>query len=935
MKKKVALLLALIMIVSMLPMNAITVFGTETPSVTRVLGTVRNNNDLTTHDGAPALSSVRNIEFTLPLSVFAGHNVNDLRLRIFTHGDAHFVATASTANTALAANPASGAALASAPWNGSITAEVTAAGGGPTGANTDANRNNWRWSNYEIQFGGIGTDFPMLSAVPTADRYIQLTVPVLVWGNNARVSAEILLLGTAQLTPMLGETSIVNELREYGEIAITSGAPRNFTHDLHLPNITIAERYMRVLGVSGPPLNTPHEIGTGAGQLIAIQLIAPRGFSWAAGPVAGVGDPFNVINTNGSFSINAAGSHGNNIAVRHGANDRHVLIVYVNQGRIGAGVGPDQIIIQNAWLRPEDYDATRQGNVNIEVRVGTATSTEWDQNRPTGWTQNFDRNIAGVTNTALHVGTAAGNDLYFRTVGDVPSLRSGLDAIRHNVNREEDITTATVQLSELIRGSWGSSAFSATEFYFGPGVQIIDAEVRVSRGSTTYRTNNDYQIIVPVEFDTDLELQADDVRGFTIDTSVHSGAGSGATAQRYEGGRIRITPETLSINLPLDPRPNRDRYYHMQVQFRLSVEAGFEARHGNEIEVFMRGNAINNSDAARSAVVAYVYDPITVELDGNPVTMQLGGLANTMEHIQIPNIVIRETDGGMLRRGDVLDVTAAAIPIAVLGNLTLSGTQVSIDDDSGLTLNVVSQTGPGGGVRLVVTRESRENTPATITLSNNHYLGLVMPGVQYVVAVQNPGTQGGLGGAGTGTGTMATSDPGVAENTFLNLPSDRVGLFSNIAYYVQIIDFEAAEGGIAVNPGVGPGRPAFSQLVLREGARAWSTSDNAYVENALMLWSNPADGNVVSMLNPRIFADFIGGDIEWVEATQTVTFSGPDSNGSPVTVVLQVGSNTATINGVTHDIASFSGSGPANSVSTIISADRTFVPLRFLANAFL
>ncbi|MCL2841169.1 MAG: copper amine oxidase N-terminal domain-containing protein, partial [Defluviitaleaceae bacterium] len=106
-------------------------------------------------------------------------------------------------------------------------------------------------------------------------------------------------------------------------------------------------------------------------------------------------------------------------------------------------------------------------------------------------------------------------------------------------------------------------------------------------------------------------------------------------------------------------------------------------------------------------------------------------------------------------------------------------------------------------------------------------------------------------------------------------------------------------------------------------------------ENALMLWSNPADGNVVSMLNPRIFADFIGGDIEWVEATQTVTFSGPDSNGSPVTVVLQVGSNTATINGVTHDIASFSGSGPANSVSTIISADRTFVPLRFLANAFL
>jgi len=88
------------------------------------------------------------------------------------------------------------------------------------------------------------------------------------------------------------------------------------------------------------------------------------------------------------------------------------------------------------------------------------------------------------------------------------------------------------------------------------------------------------------------------------------------------------------------------------------------------------------------------------------------------------------------------------------------------------------------------------------------------------------------------------------------------------------------------------------------------------------------------MLNPRVFADFIGGELEFDNGE--VSFSGFDANGNLVEVVLTTGSSNAVINGQTVDIANFAGSsGPIGSIQTVNRNDRTFVPLRFLANAFL
>jgi hypothetical protein len=101
------------------------------------------------------------------------------------------------------------------------------------------------------------------------------------------------------------------------------------------------------------------------------------------------------------------------------------------------------------------------------------------------------------------------------------------------------------------------------------------------------------------------------------------------------------------------------------------------------------------------------------------------------------------------------------------------------------------------------------------------------------------------------------------------------------------------------------------------------------------------DGQGYSGISIRAYGRFMGLtdaeiDAGWNAATNTATITGTHSNGSTVTVVLTQDSNTATVNGVTHDIAAYVYylSGNHGTVYVRNIGDRLYLPLRFVSVAF-
>lgn len=140
-----------------------------------------------------------------------------------------------------------------------------------------------------------------------------------------------------------------------------------------------------------------------------------------------------------------------------------------------------------------------------------------------------------------------------------------------------------------------------------------------------------------------------------------------------------------------------------------------------------------------------------------------------------------------------------------------------------------------------------------------------------------------------------------------------------------------------------PPVPTVEPLVLYESMRNFPTHVNedwVYVEQPFQLVVTDQGPPAVStsMLNPRVFAHWIGGGINYTAGV--VTLTGTHAQGHPVNVQMTIGSPIAIINGVPYDIATFSAGGTsaagrgAGSIQAMIIDGRSFVPLRFLVNAF-
>lgn len=482
-----------------------------------------------------------------------------------------------------------------------------------------------------------------------------------------------------------------------------------------------------------------------------------------------------------------------------------------------------------------------------------------------------------------------------------------------NNNQFTNTRTGRVVLRELVPGALDSGwANSVVEFGINPpeGVQIMHAAWRI---------------------------WAPDAHS----ASRSSGQGRGWQHVRMLGddehpawgleGVPTLTPTSLRLFVPRNQDVRAMRT--LEIYFYVSIIAGFEHLYdGEDISVTVSGNAVQALDMAnRTEVIATVVDPITVHLDGDPVLIGVGQVMSPFELTPIPDIVIQETAARRLTRGTTFTIGVEALPIPVLGNHALVDTRW-IPDDSGLELRTTRVgTGQTAYVRFEVIRES--HTPATIRLTDNKVIGTFLPAIQYGISIN-------------GTPVAAWPTPAniqqnsIAQNTARGLGG--LGNFDEIPYFVEIVAFDYFHYP-GLPPGIGdevaPWTPPAQlpitrdRLVLREGMAPLTALDGSVVAEPVILHQF-VPGYVTTAMNARIFADFIGADVTFDAGVVTIT--GQDSNRNPVTVVMTVGSPTATVNGRSIDIAEGSGhGGHAGRISPVIVRDRSFVPARFLANQFL
>ena len=89
-----------------------------------------------------------------------------------------------------------------------------------------------------------------------------------------------------------------------------------------------------------------------------------------------------------------------------------------------------------------------------------------------------------------------------------------------------------------------------------------------------------------------------------------------------------------------------------------------------------------------------------------------------------------------------------------------------------------------------------------------------------------------------------------------------------------------------------------------------------------------------TLVQARAFTDQFGGTISASGGVVTAIGTSRDT-GRQVTVVMSAGNPTATIDGISVDIATAVGQlSLAGQIFPIVEGGRTYVPVRFLANAF-
>ena len=744
MKKKVALLLALVMVLSMLPMN---VFGVNATPV----GTVVN-------PGISQSENLTNLHIQVPMSVFGGQTQLELRLTLpHRDGNAGF---AVPVQATLATSPVAAALeLVTAPMPGH-EAILTPTGG----------------ANFVPDAAVIMTSTTVRGAHDTVD-----TIRILIERPDALLPTAVLAASFSIAIPVLLNhhdieisgvwsndrpfpTTQLMQDRPDQNITITTGDPASFVDLLVLGNVTINE-------------NRPGLFGGNGNQFI-VRLEAPAGYRWFESNGASI----EIVDALRWGSSNATLTHLWTGQEQTGVT-RQVAYYRVNMSGNETAFARS-FHIQGLQLIPE-LNNNRLGAVVVEVAtmpVSESVIGGWEtgrRSRPANDT--FEGGLYRVA--SLEVGNRVVGGLEMVVLGadeddfELPELRTGFlnlahseaisDTLGSSVHaRELGLRTATIEIREIAPGIWpGHRLGDRLEFRFEQeGVAIVGAAARA--GDNGDRNNN---------FGWSggfLTTQSGSLQTLANDIILESQTSYTATV---------VSENLVTVSMPRSGLTDSGRRA-VQVTFWISIEAGFEAANPNaDIELTVSGAGAQALPATdRTIAVATPVDPISLRVVGGETLLPADLAANTVAGRPVNNIEITINDPSLLNADDLFALSVTGLGVNRLLGLHLAAAREALVGGEGLVvsnvalLNDITAQGAQGfsdiGFTIVeIPDEDMNDGAVTITLQGVHVTGTVVPGVQYYVVVS-----GGI----------------VAENV-----GNRVGMFLNAPYAQEIISNARDDGG--------------------------------------------------------------------------------------------------------------------------------------------
>jgi hypothetical protein len=877
MKKKIALLLAAVMLLSLVP--SMNLFGARLGLDSSVLPTVNFNQNITEDlvTGAPEL--VRRLvinasDFGTPVNApEGGPGVPVLSRAILTiDNNAQWIASYMTLSPTTVSTPS----------GSSLTVQLIP-------IDVDG---NGRTTQVELV---VTADLLRINGVlDPGIASLNYAVPLQYRTGNDRTGAIRVSIINIQGRFTDHSVNIANYRSTRFNVGFSSGAVRNFETRITLTDpITISE------GVLGA-FNT-----TGAGNRdVIIRLDLPRGFYWtnanymggsaSVGRVNSVaaagGTGLNVTSTRSTFGLDivtreavSRGGNNNNSRLEFRLGMDGAIPVNRTIDTINIGVPRSDTGLFNPWenrftppnglLQIAADDNARPGPVQVEIRMSVDGGVSWLE---------WGSPIGTVT-----VATYAREGILVSTQNALPLIRSGSrlasstattkawdENTDAGTNRPYAVSgadgnilaTARVVIQENTPGSWALTGLHDTEFRFSEGVQVLG--VRAWHNNAGFvRAPATTQNGVPQSWNTVGEVWS------AWDSAVSVGQRSPIFEFLIRNDVVYVRPEVTQ----------HVRTAIMMFEFYLSVEPGYVAKYGtDEIMLNVSGRALG--DREFDLPVAKVWDPIVVETDPIVIDEVMDASFGRVRNTPVNDVTIFEASDRAWRLGDSIWIgieTGVSIRGNTADQVALNVASVEVVGNTGLRVSRPVRIDDGVYVR--VERESN-GEGAALVFKGVEISGALVYGNQYDLIV---------GGSAVSDNWMYDFDNNLqATPNKTNVGRFTYGAFRDDPYPTLLFEFGGAEHyapapAPAPEPAPAPGPVTIAepeQTVLR-----FEIGNPIFTRNGVPMaavdgvapYIDAAAGR--TMLPLVTVANALGATTTWDDATRTVTVL---RNGTSVSLVL-------------------------------------------------